>query len=55
MYSVKRLLMMGAKSTQNMYSAFQGIIKTRATSCITLLVLLIEFYEKFMKNCVPMC
>jgi hypothetical protein len=42
MYSFKALLMMGIKSTRNMQGAFQGIIKTIAPSCITVVVLLIK-------------
>ena len=43
MYSFKTLLMMGAKSTRNMLSAFSRTIKTIATNCITLVVLLINW------------
>jgi hypothetical protein len=49
MYSFKTLLMMGVKSTRNMYNAFQGIIKKIAPSCITLVVLLINSILVFVK------
>jgi hypothetical protein len=45
--------MMGVKSTLNMKSAFQGIIRTTAPSCITLVVLFIKLLPLFQKNLLP--